>query len=308
MTRRSRSARRSSTPDGTVVPGSLTRRDSFWRYWLLNDAPWMAGSNGAKHLAVLEVDGEPRAYVVYRLKPDWKDSGPASVATVMDLVGARCRGRAGHVGVGALDRPGRRRALLARARAAPALARDHRAAAAERHRQRRDLVADPGRGGGIGAAARIRVPGRSSSSSPTTICPRTPAGGSSPFRARRRAGVVTRAPESAPSDLSLDISALAATYLGTVRFGDLARAGRVRECRPGAIAAADALWATSISPVQLDDVLEERSAHASNSGIVRYLGVLLWGLTQGRRDGSKAPRRRARGSPIEPRLSCTAPS
>ncbi len=49
--------------------------------------PGCTGQNGAKHRAVLEVDGEPRAYVVYRLKPDWKDSGPQSIATVMELVG-----------------------------------------------------------------------------------------------------------------------------------------------------------------------------------------------------------------------------
>src|SRR5262249_23010136 len=61
-------------------------------------------------------------------------------------------------------------------------------------------------------------------------------------------GVVARAAASAAPDLSLDISALAATYLGTVRWGDLAGAGRVIECRPGALAEAEALWASSVSP------------------------------------------------------------
>ena len=52
----------------------------------------------------------------------------------------------------------------------------------------------------------------------------------------------------AAPDLELDISDLAAVYLGAFRFGDLAAAGRVRECRPGALADADALFATSTVP------------------------------------------------------------
>ncbi len=38
----------------------------------------------------------------------------------------------------------------------------------------------------------------------------------------------------------------AATYLGGFNFIDLARAGRVRECRDGAILAADRLFATHV--------------------------------------------------------------
>ena len=44
----------------------------------------------------------------------------------------------------------------------------------------------------------------------------------------------------ADADLSLDVAALAAAYLGGTRFADLALAGRVRELRPGAVADADA--------------------------------------------------------------------
>ena len=41
---------------------------------------------------------------------------------------------------------------------------------------------------------------------------------------------------------------LASVYLGAFRFADLARAGRVRECRPGAIAAADRIFASDTAP------------------------------------------------------------
>ncbi len=36
----------------------------------------MRRGNGTKFRAVLEVDGEPRGYAIYRIKADWDDRGP----------------------------------------------------------------------------------------------------------------------------------------------------------------------------------------------------------------------------------------
>ena len=52
----------------------------------------------------------------------------------------------------------------------------------------------------------------------------------------------------------------ASVYLGAFRFADLAGAGRVRECRPGAIAAADRIFASDDGAVVLDDVLSRGDA------------------------------------------------
>ena len=52
----------------------------------------------------------------------------------------------------------------------------------------------------------------------------------------------------ADPDLTLDTADLAAVYLGAFTFADLARAGRVEECRPGAVAEADGLFATAVAP------------------------------------------------------------
>jgi predicted acetyltransferase len=52
----------------------------------------------------------------------------------------------------------------------------------------------------------------------------------------------------APGDIALDVAALAAAYLGGTRFTALAQAGRVTERRPGALALADALFATERAP------------------------------------------------------------
>ncbi len=52
----------------------------------------------------------------------------------------------------------------------------------------------------------------------------------------------------ADPDLTLDTADLATVYLGTFTFADLAGAGRVEECRPGAVAEADRLFATAEAP------------------------------------------------------------
>jgi predicted acetyltransferase len=50
------------------------------------------------------------------------------------------------------------------------------------------------------------------------------------------------------SDLALDTDSLAATYLGGVGFRALARADRVEERRRGALAQADAMFASDPPP------------------------------------------------------------
>jgi predicted acetyltransferase len=55
-------------------------------------------------------------------------------------------------------------------------------------------------------------------------------------------------PTSAGPDLALEVADLGAVYLGGVRFRALADAGRVRELTPGAVARADALFATPYAP------------------------------------------------------------
>jgi predicted acetyltransferase len=60
-------------------------------------------------------------------------------------------------------------------------------------------------------------------------------------------GSVAQASAAAP-DLELDIGTLAQVYLGGSRFVDLAVAGRVRECQPGTLTRADALFTPPRAP------------------------------------------------------------
>ncbi len=58
--------------------------------------------------------------------------------------------------------------------------------------------------------------------------------------------ICTRSDRSA--DIALDVATLASAYLGGVRFTTLARAGLAFELAPGALARADALFATTPAP------------------------------------------------------------
>lgn len=53
---------------------------------------------------------------------------------------------------------------------------------------------------------------------------------------------------AAAADIAVEAADLGAVYLGAFGFGALASAGRVRELSPGAVARADALFATGIQP------------------------------------------------------------
>ena len=56
-------------------------------------------------------------------------------------------------------------------------------------------------------------------------------------------------PTDAEPDLELESADLGAVYLGGVRFSTLCRAGRVRECRAGALRRADDLFAADRDPL-----------------------------------------------------------
>jgi predicted acetyltransferase len=231
------------------TPGAVNRTDARWRYETLADAEWMRYGNGAKVLAVFEVEGEARGYVIYRTRGEWDHQGPKGVLTVlevcaldpvidqaiwqwiagMDLIGTiRCwRGPAPHPLQLMVTEPRRLSATVTdgtwlRILDLPA------ALEARTYRQPGNLVIDVTDEYCPWNAGRWRLAVRD--------------GGAAD-------GVsATAEPETAAPDLVLDISDIAAVYLGAYRVSDLARAGRIRECRPGGLEAADGLFATPSAP------------------------------------------------------------
>jgi predicted acetyltransferase len=230
-----------------MTPGSLTRTPVKWREQVLTDAEWARGGNGPKYLALLEVDGQPRAYAVYRVKADWDERGPKGTLLVlelmsvdpeaeqtlwqwlfsMDLVGVvkAWRGPVPHPLQQWLVEP-RRLGLIVgdgmwlRLLDVPAAleARGYSGSGALVLEVTDGLIAANG--------------GRWQLSVPSSD----------------RGGGVSVERTSAEPDLVLDVAALACVYLGALRFSDLARAGRVRECRPGALVTADVLFTADRAP------------------------------------------------------------
>ena len=69
------------------IPGTVTRSEARWRLDQLEDAEWQRAAHGIKYRAVLEVDGEPRGYAIYRAKAEWGEMGPNNTVLVFEVVG-----------------------------------------------------------------------------------------------------------------------------------------------------------------------------------------------------------------------------
>ncbi len=229
------------------TPGALSRTDARWRFEILYDAEWYRQGEGAKLRALYEVDGETRGYVIYRTKGDWDTLGPKGIVTVQELTAvdpdaekalwawvsgidliATLRGRRGPL-------PHPLQLLLTEPRRLGVTATDGSwiriidlpgALAARRYAASGDLVLDVTDAFCPANAGRWRLAGAAPGAHATV----DPAG-------------------DAPADVALDISDVAAVYLGAYRFEDLRRAGRVSECRPGAVADADGLFRTEQRPL-----------------------------------------------------------
>src|SRR5207249_12293572 len=68
------------------VPGFVARDSDVWELTRLADPEhWRRGA-GPKFFAVLEFDGEPVGYVIYRIKSDWQDGFSQSEARLVEAV------------------------------------------------------------------------------------------------------------------------------------------------------------------------------------------------------------------------------
>jgi predicted acetyltransferase len=224
------------------TPGALDRSEMHWRH-MLHDAEWMRGGNGPKYQAVLEVDGEPRAYTIYRAKGEWNERGPNTTLLVFEVVGVDAASeRAMWEWILGIDLVGHVKGMRAPVPHPLFL-----------------QLTDPRRLGmtladglwirliDMRAALEARGYGSRGAMSfelTDAFCPWN--------AGRWRLDVTDDGPsvtaDRGEPDLALDTTDLAAAYLGTFTFAQLARAGRVTERRDGAIATADAMFATATPP------------------------------------------------------------
>jgi len=230
-----------------VTPGCLSRSEDKWRWNMVHDAEWMRGGNGAKYLALLEVDGQPKAYAIYRIKADWDSRGPKNTLSALEVVGAD------PVSEQAMWQWIFRIDLLASVKAYRGPVPHPLTLQLTEPKRLGVVVKDETWLRILDVDKALEARSYLGSGSLTfdltdSFCPwnagrwqlTVPGGGA--------AATVRAASKSAKADIALDVSALSTAYLGTHTFAALARAGRVTELRVGGIAAADGLFLTGVAP------------------------------------------------------------
>ena len=222
-----------------VTPGMFARTSAWWQVRTLDDPPWRRRGGGELQCAVVEVDGRPRAYALYRLSPAWERGVQTGTLSVVEALG---------------DSAESTRAIwrflldvdwVARVKAGP-LPVDHPLLL---------LTAEPRRlriGLRDGLWVRLvdvkaALAARAYSTANAVVmdvadefCPWNQG------RWRVEAGSIERT--NAPADLACDVTALGSVYLGGFTWAQLARALRVTELRPGSVKRADALFQHDVGP------------------------------------------------------------
>ena len=226
----------------TRIPGFTARSREWWETYRLADPEQWRQGNSPKYVAVVELDGEPEAYAIYRIKQDWQQGVSHSrVRLVETLATSTTAERELWRFVFGID-------LIARVDG--------------RHDPGSPLflmVVDP-------RSLNLRVSeglwlrlvdlegalaGRSYASDDEVVvevrdefCPWN-------VGRWRIGGGVVRTDDDA--ELELDVADLASAYLGAFSFSRLAAAERVRELKSGALARADALFRTERPPYCPED-------------------------------------------------------
>lgn len=68
------------------VPGLLARDERWWRYHRLTDHPDDRRGSGPLFAAVLEIGGRPEGYALYRVRQDWEHGVPNGTLEVAEAV------------------------------------------------------------------------------------------------------------------------------------------------------------------------------------------------------------------------------
>jgi predicted acetyltransferase len=219
------------------TPGMFARSKVWWESSPLADPEHARRGGGPLFCAVFELEGEPEAYALYRLKGDWEEGVPNTKLFIREvmatstvalreiwrfLFGVDLVARVDTWGLPPdyplflmLTEPRRLRMTLGDALWVRLV--DLQAAL-----QARSFY------GGEPVVLDVR----------DSFCPWNEGAWSIPDVERT----------DADPDLKLDAADLGSAYLGGFSFAELARAGRVEELREGGIARADALFRTDTTP------------------------------------------------------------
>ena len=221
------------------TPGMVGRSADWWELRTLDDAEWRRHGAGELTRVLLELDGEPAAYALYRLKTAWEDGSSTGSVNVVEAVGAT---------------PAATRAIWRflldidwmQGVNASLLPVDHPLLLLVPEPQRLRFRLEDGlwiRLVDVGAALSARTYAGEGSVVLTVtdaFCPWNDGVW------RVEDGEARRCFDE--PELALDVEVLGSVYLGGFGFSQLARAGRVVERVPGALERADALFASEPAP------------------------------------------------------------
>ena len=223
-------------------PGFVGRTREWWQAYRLADVErWRRGAS-PKYVVVIEHDGEPAAYAIYRIKGEWEAGFPKGTVRVVEALAATAAAeRELWRFLFAIDLTVRIDSRLDPGSPLPLMVDDPRSLNLRVSEGLWLRLVDV-----AGALA-----GRSYADDGSVVlelhddfCPWN--------AGRWRVGAdVARTEEAA--DLELDVADLASVYLGAFTFSRLARAERVRELTDGALARADALFRTPRPPYCPED-------------------------------------------------------
>jgi predicted acetyltransferase len=219
-----------------VTPGMFARSADWWEKRTLADAEWRRAGGGELAHAVLEREGAPEAYALYRLNLAYEEGVPTGTTVVVEAMGATPEATAA-VWRYLLDID-----WMATVEAT-LLPVDHPLFLLLVEQSRMKFRVGAGlwaRLVDVGAALAARGytgEGDVVFEVADTFCP---------WNEGRYALDGSRT--KARADLRLTVDGLGCVYLGGFTFAELARAGRVEEVVPGAIARADALFRSDLRP------------------------------------------------------------
>jgi predicted acetyltransferase len=225
-----------------AIPGFIGRTEEWWKeYRLADPEQWRRGAS-PKYVAIVELDGEPAAYAIYRIKSEWSDGFPKGVVRVVEALAATpVAERELWRFLFGIDLTVLVESRLDPASRLPLMVLDARSLHAHLLDGLWLRLVD------VEAALAARSYGADDEvvlDVRDEFCPWN--------AGRWRVGRVVERTDGAP-DLELDVADLASAYLGAFSFTRLADAERVRELKTGALARADALFRTERPPYCPED-------------------------------------------------------
>ena len=231
-------------------PGQIARTPTFWRFWLLDRERFRKSEPGGRFAAAYDDGrGMPQGYVTYRLRVGDPRVQPVDALVIEDLVAVTDEARHALWDFCLAFEQARRVVAHNMPVDEPLLwmLRDPRRLRVTRVRDFLWLrLLD------VGAALAGRSYGGRGELVLEVTDPLLPENTGRFLLAADESGGACAA-TARPPDLALDVADLGAVYLGDASFVALVRAGRVRELVGGAVARADALFASRPAPWTVSD-------------------------------------------------------